>query len=289
MLFLIIQSFTTYAGPLSLGEPEFKWTKREIIVCWQDQNSLDLSSLSNFQLGQITPLLSTLEIMDQTLKNLIQEKIEAEFSAERTGIYFTGWKSCSETDSPDLHLLTGRSTKTPRGRAILGFGDNFDFDLHIYKRLTNYSFVYLNLDPRNRKLDFNLDVVQTALHEFGHVGGLRHEHIHQDMQQDPLCGDWRPSETLYPGTTHLSAYDPQSIMNYCFIDFVANHSGLIYSPPENELLYVAHLQDETIVTKKDTVVNFRIGLSKGDVHGLRCLNLYTEQEQKRLCHMDARP
>jgi hypothetical protein len=68
-------------------------------------------------------------------------------------------------------------------------------------------------DSQRRKIQVNRrfsdipehELLQLMLHEFGHVLGFRHEHIHPDAGGDCIeTGEFEP----------LTAYDPSSIMHY---------------------------------------------------------------------------
>ena len=66
----------------------------------------------------------------------------------------------------------------------------------------------------------NACITYLALHEFGHVAGLRHEHARADStckKSDELIEEEQMKSEEFSAS---AAYDPNSIMNYCYRDIV---------------------------------------------------------------------
>lgn len=297
----------SYARPISIGEPLLKWNKSHVIVCWLDQNRIPTEQFSDYQLEKIGHLEITLIQLSTSKKKMIQDFIQTEFDQSKTGISFTGWNSCNNTPKPDAILLVGEGfhfPDTPGGRASLGRG-HFSQD---FIRLDDdkLSFLYFNITPTaiTPKLDIDDYLKNLSLHEFGHLAGLRHEHIRDEAKRDPLCrftGITPGGERVYSQTRYYSKYDPVSIMNYCFNDFIEKKAGKVFyvSSKYDEKLWAEYfdryifankqvdpalLNDDSIISQKlvNGVIELkvRIGLSKQDIHTLKCMYMHTDKE----CH-----
>ncbi len=210
---------STFAGII---EPRVIWDKRSITTCFYDNEAqLSLTRLKNKKETKkdydfIPRILSRRE------RRKVQETIEANFSRERTGIHFVGWKKCSQESNPDLIVLEAKG-KIPfltrpsfNGRAVIGeegmltqdHGGNHGF----FQKSGLVSHVALYTQNRG-----------TVVHEFGHVAGLRHEHVNKASKTDPNCQnfavtlDFDNLEPAYATAEFVTDYDPQSIMNYCWL------------------------------------------------------------------------
>lgn len=160
------------------------------------------------------------------------EAVTKEFTPARTGIYFTGFKDCEDTPNPDVVILRAApkiilfDTPSFRGRAVIGqdgeysynYGEDGvpvkgvhgEYESGFYKKSGKVAHVALkSINPG------------TVIHEFGHVAGLRHEHIHEEAKYDPNCsnrGVAYPTEEKFYDSAHVETnYDSRSIMNYCFL------------------------------------------------------------------------
>jgi hypothetical protein len=146
-------------------------------------------------------------------------------------------------------------------------------------------FVYLFYDealaPRY-KMEPLQHLKMTALHEFGHLAGLRHEHIREEAKaaEDPSC---LTGEIPGPEVKSFGSYDPNSIMNYCWNGFLRRNGtrGTFRVPEEktlqevlagNRLYHDPGLFDLSPAETPGTYrFDIRIALSRGDRFTLRSL------------------
>jgi len=130
-----------------------------------------------------------------------------------------------------------------------------------------------------------------ALHEFGHAAGLLHEDERDGANASPNCL-YASAQSAFrvSAPIPLTAYDPASIMSYCFIEMVKEKTGLHYQVarpgydprklPTAGLPLVGwpglFLEDSSrTVSKLETAdryeMKFRIGLSDKDRQSIRCI------------------
>lgn len=309
LLMLVIAFFglgsaCSLARTYSTGEDLFKWDKKEVIVCWQDNSPIKQHEFSE---GDFITLSSYSEIVipGSALKKEIQTLIQAEFTLEKTGISFSGWQSCKGLKSYDLIIITSNlQLGLFDGEATIGREDDEDSSV---KKKTLKNFVYLNLYERERlSISTRELVLMTALHEFGHVAGLKHEHIRYTETHGCLI----MRESRAKNTDFFSAYDPSSIMNYCYTEFINSFAGFSFyrdvgmDPSSNQKRLKQDIDllawsgpwpytDDSIFTKEPVPgikgllkYQVRIGLSKGDLHGLRCMYVYDRATRRKICHED---
>lgn len=320
----------------SVGEPQIVWSKKPatISVCWVPELT---STTANF-FAEATTITKAASIPSHLLsppsadeKAAVRALITREFSAKRTGISFTGWHDCrpkNEKAQVYLFSLSARDEfietlinpalpPIPDGQGSLGqngvreeYTDIHGVDGAGYrsKNTQKKSYVFL------KRWEYSMTRVQplerllyNALHEFGHLAGLRHEHIRPEAQDDPYCAltgtDLRTTEHLVPRLTAetFSTYDPYSIMNYCYLHLLEYETGFrFYSKtPEASLPFDSNapVLDEGVVNHLDPAVGLRtpvadgvheiqlrIALSTRDQHTLKCLyGVYSPTQKKKLC------
>ena len=226
--------------------------------------------------------------MPSKLKLLIQQTLHTEYKLPRVGITFTGWKSCQQDPNADAILIVVNSKDQPLGRASVGMSETYGGESHLLPK-GKKTFVLINLrEAFESLLNDEAEVAYSALHEFSHLAGLRHENIHEQAYNDPNCTeDDLGSEIAQDGVHYLTSYDPSSITNYCLYSFLRK-SGLEFKTDQNgnvtnsadEIIFpfknLAVYTDKLILKKNDIYPNIykaRIGLSENDIKGLRCLYL----------------
>jgi hypothetical protein len=292
-------------------EPNVKWNKRSITTCWGKFS--DYQKYKSKFSGLPSDASDFIEYTAHE-KKVLKALVSSEFSIATTGIEYVGWQDCARTSAPDVFLFkintssvwyAGRATIGQTGKSVeeTFFSDSSikflksPADTLNYLVINAYSIGYPNLP-------YAQDLKLVFLHELGHTSGLRHEHIDARAKgewqgilrhpQDQNCATTGVSSTERASSTtrKFSVYDPNSIMNYCYIFLV---EGLGLSIPS--LLFTpwikVDLWDPSIISK--TGLNFqpsykiRIGLSQGDKHSLKCLYQYDERTFKERCHANYNP
>ena len=173
--------------------------------------------------------------------------VSEEFTKERTGIYFTGWKPCSQSKRVDIIIMKSskkyHSITAYPGRASLG-SDGLRSTTGYFSKGTKRSAIALATFSR-----------ENILHEFGHLTGLRHEHIHPEAKTDLNClklgkriikprKQQRKSKSrdqVLATTLIFSEYDSESIMNYCYIEKLRNEKRSQASLSEEDLRTLRHI------------------------------------------------
>ena len=135
----------------------------------------------------------------------IQNWIESEYTPERTGIHFYGWSSCQENRDADIVLFFAENGGLIGGQASLG--PRNPGTVAGYPAARGYVMIY-HLNKA------------TAVHEFGHVAGLMHEHLHpQAFHKNARCvGNFLRSPAPMDPQNDYAEYDAQSVMNYCALN-----------------------------------------------------------------------
>jgi hypothetical protein len=312
--FSLAQDFRLESNP-GIVEPLVSWTKSSIHVCWRDGIDTDPAYVKNdFTAAQ---------------KKAVQDIIQQEYTINRVGIEYVGWENCRDLPvggydfeiiqdnefAPSNPIVKYYRDASAEGMAFIGEGggcyrvtetDPFSQTSKVttgyYKRNDKKDKkVYLLFYPWNDAYEnsySSLDRLQnTALHEFGHVAGMRHEHINPEAMNDPNCQymgrNFTVTEKIYDTSKIVGAYDPNSIMNYCWLATIEAKGRLMSNLPNisDPSLYEKIERVEVIkktiyvgkkpnVKKKIVTVNnpvteyrFRVGLSQQDVIALQDLYL----------------
>lgn len=195
----------------NIYEPNVLWDKRDIKVCFYDQP--DQITLTNYSLdkAQLKKQGFTPDFLSNEAKAKIKTVIEANYTVDSTEINFYGWDGCSQ--SPDSDVIIMRAAKIDRkfwldkqvrflGKSSIGQGGV----------LTNQGFLFKNLIVKPVVL-FKSTESGVISHEFGHLAGLRHEHVHPTAKAKKECEHTLINENL--STAVVNSYDPDSIMSYC--------------------------------------------------------------------------
>jgi hypothetical protein len=220
-------------------EPLVSWTKKSIRVCWRNSAELD-------------PIYEKNDF-NSVKKQAVQDIVQQEYTIDRVGIEFVGWQNCNELKpgSYDFEIIQDNFSAKPNpwvqyyrdqvveGMAFIGEGGGCyritENDPFSGKTDVKVGYFYRNSKPEKKLylmyVDLN-DIFEnsftslkrlqsTALHEFGHVAGMRHEHIRPEAMEDPNCkhmgSNFTVSEKAYDTTRFVGDYDPNSIMNYCWL------------------------------------------------------------------------
>ena len=221
VVFLIISYVSQLTVHAGIYEPKVLWHKPDVEVCFYDEESqLEDTVIYNNIISRLVYQMEPDEVPEEKKKS-IEEVIVRNFTPETTGIHFTGWKKCSESEDANVVIIRARGVslfnfRLPvfyKGMASIGEQSYHSEDQGFFQAgYRKKSFVLLpSLAP------------EVALHEFGHVAGLRHEHIHSDAKNDYRCklvpafqGDGileKPDVSTIINTE----YDKDSIMNYCYL------------------------------------------------------------------------
>lgn len=312
LLFSASALTTAHAGPENLVEPYVVWSKKQVSVCYASSKDF-----TKTQLPDSAPELREAAITSFTAaqKTLIKTAVTGAYSSAATGIEFVGWEECSKKPESDAYLFHISDAEQPfLGIASIGEAGNYGYvDVPLDQTGKNKSRVFgMFKDPSKKafvgintallsdkialKVDDNLKL--TAIHEFGHLAGLRHEHADPTMMvlnekkipvsQDLNCQTvgFEVKELPFQTTFKTSVYDANSIMNYCFLYVVQAYGTQFGLKTEGVGKYFL-FKDPSIITQipiKDGMgYKIKIGLSKGDLHALKCLYSYDKNTVKRTC------
>ena len=168
-----------------------RWTTPIIPVCWEQWSS-------------------EFEVERQWVMQRVMETW-----AEHTVVDFINWGRCEKGTSPSvrIHILDTAPHTKALGRSLAGLPGGV---------ILNFKFRRWKTDcARNDSLRKRC-IETIALHEFGHIIGLQHEHLRQDVE--PGCGQahHRKNKHLRP----IGPYDGLSIMNYCYHKHWSNRLSL---------------------------------------------------------------
>lgn len=195
----------------------FTWTIPEINVCFAEKET------EFFVKGMKTKKRD----WRPREKRRLQRILETEFSVDRTGYTFVGFKDCKDTKNINVVVVgvaRGLSKQTlsgVEGVATVGMKRN---------RITSYERAHgaVLLSPLGiRKM--------TIVHEFGHILGLMHEHDHPEAPLVSACPYYfGKSESQSSHSIIFTDFDKKSVMNYCHVLFRGINQGL--SPNDQELI-----------------------------------------------------
>ncbi len=300
---LALTATSSMAAPFAPFETQVAWSKKQIQACFGGPQHQRLSLVSELE--------TSISTFSHKEKVAIKEIINQEFTLNSVGLEFTGWNDCDNTASNgDLIVFKDRYSETDDNGALLVRGGvatigegGSTFTItnaqtkESYQEMRKSSsplkpFAMINTVLSLSKRVGAIPFIQlTALHEFGHVAGLRHEHLRlESAKNDPNCKQTPTiplhGESINRSTRFSGDYDPNSIMNYCFYNSIMDVTGLSFRSknPQKELL----MTDPTLFTTKavgnKTEVNIRIGLSELDKKAVRCLYFYNDEQKKELCN-----
>jgi len=249
MKYFVLLTLFPFIVMASTGHKSIIWNKKELKVCWLDNLPVSNNYFSESQLKEIEGL-GEFTSLDENNKSIISSSVQSEYTKEQTGIHFTGWKTCQADDLSDVVILIGSKGEvgiTSQGQASLGRADSEDIGK--IRETDKKAFVFIDVGMWETDTQWSREdyIKFITLHEFGHIAGLRHEHIR-------VIEGEKWNDSLF-----FSKYDSHSVMNYIFMGEL-EENGLVITDGK------------------------RIGLSPLDVHGLRCLYLYDEETFNNICH-----
>lgn len=219
LLSFLVLPFMVQAG---IYEPHTLWDKREVVTCFYSQKSqLIGTNLISYDYAK-KEMKFLPRALSKSEREQVKRTVMAHYRKDVTGIYFTGFKDCSETASPDLIILEAKGrflilNPSFAGRAVIGDSGAMG--------ILDGMHGFFSKSGKIATVALNTVRTTTIVHEFGHVAGLRHEHIHPDAKEDPQCqGDSSPInlnkpdklEKIYDTAIFHTDYDHESIMNYCY-------------------------------------------------------------------------
>ena len=208
-------------------EPYVLWEKPELKLCFKpNRSTVAQTELESYRHAEKEYGVDVHE-MDTSEKQKVLKFISEVFSSEKTGVSFVVDPHCEDFDvlvvknRPKIRF--GRAKKK-YGRASIGEAGEitwrgrgfFSKKRGFYSKSGYKAYVALATIDRT-----------TTLHEFGHIAGLRHEHARDEAFKDPGCAQENPpsagrnsslQERLDITTEVFGPYDPNSFMNYCYIN-----------------------------------------------------------------------
>lgn len=281
------------------------WNDPRVEVCFASKRQTELS-----RFGEDSKTFPTrAKVVDATEeeRTLIESTIRSEYREADTGIEFAGFQPCVPGGTAKIFIYVGSGG--PLGAGNIGermqiekFWTYTDREGRqvispVYAKLETAlpSYLYFQnlkaLKTESGRLSPADRLRLNALHEFGHAAGLAHEDERAETDQSPNC-HYQRARSAYrvsePRT--LTAYDPASVMSYCFVGVLLEKTGLHYqvarpgrdpaSLPTEGLPLLRwpglHLED-SLRTLENTEkadrfdVRIRLGLSGKDRLSLRCL------------------
>lgn len=220
----------------TIYEPATVWDKNTVTVCFLDeQHQLGQTRFGTtdeeFKKNGFAPTFNSSEE-----KEIIKTTINNTFTKATTGIHFNGWKNCSEEATADVLIMKAEKVKgfifkkrPPfKGYASIGENGAVTSEGRFVKSYQTKPFVILyTFDPA------------IIVHEFGHLAGLRHEHVHPEAKKvDSSCYSALYSKEITTEYSVVTEYDRASIMNYCRINNKYNKSSALSSKDRETLLKI---------------------------------------------------
>lgn len=246
--FLFLFSLKVLAG---IYETKVLWSRKEVQVCFYDNPSqLEDTTLKNKKEMHLKYRVDPDEFSEKAKKR-IKNVILSEFSESQTGISFHGWQDCSKVDDSQVDVRIIRSRGVPF--YFLRKAAPFDGSASVGENGIIEKQGYIK-GLQSQKAHVLLTKTKKAfiVHEFGHIAGLRHEHLHPDSEYDQNCRSkfalqsflqGMLSGKLYPSTHIMTEYDPYSVMNYCHIynslgEIEKNNKRVLSTSDRKTLLYL---------------------------------------------------
>ncbi len=210
---LSLISFHSIYG--AIIEPHILWEKSEIKTCFFSSNEDIKDTVLLNQSNAKVEFQFMAKKFNESNKKKIRGIITSSYSPEMTGIHFVGFEDCKVGGDHDVVILKAINTnpfsygRPFPGRASMGSNGYLSKEGYL-RKAEGKSYVALG--------NLNHGVIA---HEFGHIAGLRHEAIVDEVNSDPRCQKLGISyplrEQLFSTAIESTSYDPDSIMNYCHL------------------------------------------------------------------------
>jgi hypothetical protein len=273
---------------ITIRDPRGRWDRSKVRVCWANGSGTHYNACMKG--GEIRHKLRPATRDESHYRTLIQSIVTQEYRVARTGIEFVGWENCpadkDASEGADVVLYLGKSPEgIVTGEAIAGRCLDPE-------GATGFVRIFLPEKPQ-MKIALDDALRATALHEFGHAAGLKHEDsggiFNLDTGKIELV---KQSGRDRAQGNPVSAYDRSSIMSLSYVIGILNPKGLRFTEKRGDHKF----QPDPLVAKVTPIagtklddVSLRIGLSSGDVNALRCLYAYSEEEKKLRCNRKYKP
>lgn len=196
------------------------WETNEVTVCFaegeQERRETD---------GYVLKVKSWKEKNKANLRQWVGE----EFTADRTGINFTGFLDCG--DSPEADVIIFHNKNSRVGTFFLGGTNGLALIGPNRNAVVGYPSARAFISISSSGMDKG-----TVIHEFGHSAGLQHEHIHYDaFKLDKGRCPSISKDNHFTTQWRYTEYDRDSVMNYCRIQGKGGSTAGL-SPKDVELL-----------------------------------------------------
>ena len=237
----------------SVYQKETLWDKTKIKVCFAPVKALrytefapNLKYVAQAEALGCAP--TSLQQFPKEKKSLIQKIITETYRADTTVIEFVGWDECPTTrealSAYDAMIVTQTLGKNPSNDQLSKCGSVSLAGLYAHGTIGNIAKVQPGVLPvvilgqRDINRTSVLSEVQSTrirvTHEFGHLAGLRHEHVRwDDTRTDPVCKRVeREVQPLYQepvlDASFEGNYDASSVMNYCHDLFMSDLASEVH-------------------------------------------------------------
>lgn len=219
---ILLTSLFVLSVHAGIIESHVKWKNTQVSVCFLE----NASYLKN----KVNPKDSKglkIKPFTDTEKDLIIRTIESEYTPELTGIHFVGWENCDESKKVDAIV-----SKSSKGINVVGFslfGPTFEGRSSIGQAGIGKDLIFLPSEYTSLVTLVEFSDPHTIAHEFGHLAGLRHEHIRMEAADDSVCRKtfmmtrseyvtrFSRGDTIYKSSKLVTEYDPESVMSYCYL------------------------------------------------------------------------